>query len=144
MDKDKNNNMSNMQKISRVLVSVVSLLSLLSIASCGEGGGDSPASVANVMSVSIQPDTWTYISLSDGKTVGTSDLGDADAEKSWHNRTDWDIALCNGVIRTNSGTSGVGQGGIMSTPQGFDNVDASAVTSFNVDADTVTVIRKGN
>lgn len=134
--------MRKMQNISKIFVFVISLLSL---ASCSKGDEDNnPASTTNTMSVNIQPDTWTYISLSDGKIVGTSELGDTDAEKSWHDRTDWDVALCNDIIRTNSGTSGVGSGGIMSSPQSFDNVDASAVTSFNVDADTVTVRRIGN
>lgn len=136
---NKDYNMRKMQKISKVFIWAISLLA---IASCSDGGENS-VSTANVMSVSILPDTWTYISLSDGKTVGTSDLGDIDAEKSWQKRTDWDVALCNGAIRTNSGTSGAGKGGIMSSPQEFDNLDASAVTSFYVDADTVTVTRKG-
>lgn len=137
---NKDYNMRKMQKISKVFIWVISLLT---IASCSDAGGENSVSTANVMSVSILPDTWTYISLSDGKTVGTSDLGDIDAEKSWQKRTDWDVALCNGAIRTNSGTSGAGKGGIMSSPQEFDNLDASAVKSFYVDADTVTVIRKG-
>ena len=112
--------MRKMQKISTVFFWAISLLA---IASCSDGGEDAVST--------------------DGKTVGTSDLGDIDAEKSWQKRTDWDVALCNGAIRTNSGTSGAGKGGIMSSPQEFDNLDASAVTSFYVDADTVTVIRKG-
>ena len=142
MDKERNSTIRKIQNISKIFVFVISLLSL---ASCSKGDEDnSSTSTTNAMSVNIQPDTWTYISLSDGKIVGTSELGDTDAEKAWHDRIDWDVALCNGIIRTNSGTSGIGRGGIMSSPQSFDNVDASAVTSFNVDADTVTVRRIGN
>ena len=114
------------------------------LTSCGgDNGGDSPSSTDRVMSVRLRPDTWTYISLAKGTTVGTSDLGDTDADKAWHDRTDWDVALCNGAIRTNGGTSGKGQGAIMSTPQSFDNVDPSAITSLHADVDTVTVSRRG-
>ena len=64
--------MRKMQKISKVFVWAISLLA---IASCSDGGGENSVSTANVMSVSILPDTWTYISLSDGKTVGTDLIG---------------------------------------------------------------------
>lgn len=107
-------------------------------------GGDSPLSNEKVMHVQLQPNTWTYISLAKGATIGTSNLGDTEADKSWHDRTDWDVALCNGAIRTNGGTSGKGQGSIMSTPQNFDNVDPSAITSLHADADTVTIGRRAN
>ena len=38
----------------------------------------------------------------------------------------------------------VQQGSIMSTPQSFDNVDPSAITSLHADADTVTIDRRAN
>lgn len=116
----------------------------LALAACSDSSGNTTSGTECVMSVLLHPDTWTYISLGDGKTVGTSDLGDDEADRSWHDRTDWDIALCNGIIRTNSGTSGRGQGGIMSSPQSFDNIVPSAVASLHADTDTVTVWRKGN
>ena len=119
-------------------------LLVMGLTSCGgDEGGDSPSPADRVMHVQLRPDTWTYISLTKGVAVGTSDLGDTDADKAWHDRTDWDVALCNGAIRTNGGTSGKGQGAIMSTPQSFDNVDPSAITSLHADADTVTVARQG-
>ena len=116
----------------------------ISLTACStNNGGESPSS-ERVMHVQLQPNTWTYISLDKGATVGTSNLGDIEADKSWHDRTDWDVALCNGAIRTNGGTSGKGQGAIMSTPQNFDNVDPSAITSLHADADTVTIGRRAN
>ena len=116
----------------------------LVLAACSSDGGGTPAATDRVMSVQLHADTWTYISLGDGKMVGTSDLGDDEADRAWHDRTDWDIALCNGALRTNSGTSGRGQGGIMSSPQNFDNIVPAAVSSLHADTDTVTVWRKGN
>ena len=117
----------------------------ISLTACStNNGGESPSSNERVMHVQLQPNTWTYISLDKGATVGTSNLGDIEADKSWHDRTDWDVALCNGAIRTNGGTSGKGQGAIMSTPQNFDNVDQAAITSLHADADTVTIGRRAN
>lgn len=115
----------------------------IALASCSsDSGGDAPSRV-DLLSIQLTPDTWTYISLNNGKTVGTSELGDEAADRLWRDRTDWDIALCNGVIRTNGGTSGRGQGAITSSPQSFESVDPSAVSTLQVDADTVTVWRKG-
>ena len=92
----------------------------ISLTACStNNGGESPSSNERVMHVQLQPNTWTYISLDKGATVGTSNLGDIEADKSWHDRTDWDVALCNGAIRTNGGTSGK-------------------------DADTVTIGRRAN
>ena len=125
------------------LAAMFSAAAAIMLASCSSnGGGDAPSANERVMHASLVPDTWTYISLASGQTVGTSSLGDDEADKAWHDRTDWDVALCNGAIRTNGGTSGKGQGAIMSSPQSFENVDPSAVSSFYADADTVTVTRK--
>lgn len=118
---------------------------IIGLTACSvNNGGDSLSSNEKVMHVQLQPNTWTYISLAKGATVGTSNLGDIEADKYWHDRTDWDVALCNGAIRTNGGTSGKGQGSIMSTPQNFDNVAPSAITSLHADADTVTIGRRAN
>lgn len=133
-----------MRKTDNLLFAALVAMSIGLTACSSNNGGDSPSSNERVMRVQLHPDTWTYISLGNGTTVGTSNLGDTEADKSWHDRTDWDVALCNGAIRTNGGTSGKGQGAIMSTPQSFDNVDPSAITSLHADADTVTVGRRGN
>lgn len=34
-------------------------------------------------------------------------------DKAWAERTDWDFAICGDYIKTNSGTSGNGKGGIL-------------------------------
>lgn len=58
-------------------------------------------------------DKWTYLSLPSGETVGTSPFGSVADDEAWRQRTDWDIALCGKYLRTNSGTSGNGMGGLM-------------------------------
>ena len=64
------------------------------------------------LTVNDVPNRWTYVSLSAHEVVGSSSLGDTHEDALWMLRTDWDIAFCNGMIRTNSGSSGKGKGGI--------------------------------
>ena len=61
----------------------------------------------------VNDEIWTYISLSTGTIVGTSEFGSIKEDEEWKNRTDWDIAICGKYVRTNSGTSGNGQGGLI-------------------------------
>ena len=133
----KNKKQIVMRKTENLLFAALLAIGLTACSS--NNGSDSPSSNEMVMHVQLHPDTWTYISLSKGTTVGTSELGDAETDKLWYDRTDWDVALCNGAIRTNGGTSGKGKGAIMSMPQSFDNVAPSAITSFHADVDTVTI-----
>ena len=57
----------------------------ISLTACStNNGGESPSSNEKVMHVQLQPNTWTYLSLAKGATVGTSNLGDIEADKSWH------------------------------------------------------------
>jgi hypothetical protein len=54
---------------------------------------------------------WIYFDLRTGQ-VFNADAPNRDiAEGAQHDRTDWDIAFCGYRLRTNSGTSGIGQGG---------------------------------
>lgn len=80
------------------------------------------------------------VSLSAREVVGSSSLGDAREDALWMLRTDWDIAFCNGMIRTNSGSSGKGKGGITWTPVDYDDVDNLRAPSYQTDTrQTVTV-----
>ena len=73
----------------------------------------------------VTDSTWTYFSFVTGSVVGSSPLGDAQSDARWYKRTDWDIALCSDMIRTNSGTSGKGKGGI----QKISNRNYNAITT---------------
>jgi hypothetical protein len=81
-------------------------------------------------------DKWFYFSFEDDKFVGEGaadpEVGD-DAE--WANRTDWDIAFHRQNVRTNSGTSGKGAGGILALEtEDFDAVKSVDLTTFEADA----------
>lgn len=92
------------------------------------------------LTVDDVPNRWTYVSLSAREVVGSSSLGDTHEDALWMLRTDWDIAFCNGMIRTNSGSSGKGKGGITWTPVDYDDVDNLRAPSYLTDTrQTVTV-----
>lgn len=58
---------------------------------------------------------WLYINLRTGKTYNAAapnrDIGEGRQRDSAEVALDWDLAFCGHRLRTNSGTSGVGQGG---------------------------------
>ena len=54
--------------------------------------------------------------------MGTSAFGDSSADSEWRQRTDWDIAVCGDLIRTNSGMSGTGNGGIQVVPDDYNQL----------------------
>lgn len=49
-------------------------------------------------------------------------------------RKDWDIALCGELIRTNSGTSGVGEGGIIAIDEDYESVAIAPDTLYAIDS----------
>lgn len=92
------------------------------------------------LTVDDVPNRWTYVLLSAHEVMGSSSLGDTHEDDLWMLRTDWDIAFCNGMIRTNSGSSGKGKGGITWTPVDYDDVDNPRAPSYQTDTrQTVTV-----
>ena len=92
---------------------VISAALLLPLASCIDGGRQEPEIVGSEVEFVSVPDQWTYISLESGTVVGTGKLGDAASDAAWAIRDDWDIAICDTLLRTNGGGSGKGRGGIM-------------------------------
>lgn len=54
---------------------------------------------------------WLYLNLRTGAIMNASAPSQDIAEGQQKNRTDWDLAFCGYRMRTNSGTSGIGNGG---------------------------------
>ena len=54
---------------------------------------------------------WIYFNLRTGESFNTYTVNKDIKEGEQINRTDWDLAFCGYTMRTNSGTSGIGQGG---------------------------------
>lgn len=71
-----------------------------------------PVQTTNEMELTLEPGKWVYYRFSDRTVVGKSIIGNSNDDKEWYDRMDWDIALSENGIRTNSGESGRGYGGI--------------------------------
>ena len=54
---------------------------------------------------------WIYFNLRTGEIFNALGVNRDIKEGGQMNRTDWDLAFCGYVMRTNSGTSGIGRGG---------------------------------
>jgi len=105
---------------------------LLLLASCTSESAPSSQSVT--LSSASDDYTWTYYSFEENQMRGTSTFGDTQADSLWSQRTDWDIAICGTLIRTNSGTSGPGEGGIQEIQEDYDAVVALPTTGYQKDS----------
>ena len=113
------------------------LAALVLLASCSDGA-DNSASGQTVgksgeMNVTANDAVWTYYSIEQNKVMGTSVFGDSTADSQWKQRTDWDIAICGDLIRTNSGTSGTGNGGLQVVPQGYNELEHAPQSGYITD-----------
>lgn len=78
---------------------------------------------------------WYYFSFEKGDFVGEGKADPADGDDAkWKAKTDWDIAFHRGNVRTNGGTSGNGQGGILNAnSKDFDAIKEVPSGEFTVD-----------
>jgi len=78
---------------------------------------------------------WHYFSFSQDKVIGTGSADPANGDDAaWKQRTDWDIAFHYKDIRTNSGKSGIGQGGMLEASSSvFADVLEAPATGYTVD-----------
>lgn len=83
--------------------------------------------------ISNSNEKWVYYSLEENKQVGVSNFGDSISNKKWSERTDWDIAICGDLIRTNSGASGIGQGGIQESAEDYSTLKQAPETGYSTD-----------
>ncbi|MBF1082063.1 MAG: hypothetical protein HXL34_06385 [Prevotellaceae bacterium] len=113
------------------------LAALVLLVSCSDGADNSASGQAvgksGEMSVTANDAVWTYYSIEQNKVMGTSVFGDSTADSQWKQRTDWDIAICGDLIRTNSGTSGTGNGGLQVVPQGYNELENAPQSGYITD-----------
>lgn len=118
-----------------IIFSLLAALALL--ASCSDGADNSASGQAvgksGEMNVTANDAVWTYYSIEQNKVMGTSVFGDSTADSQWKQRTDWDIAICGDLIRTNSGTSGTGNGGLQVVPQGYNELENAPQSGYITD-----------
>ncbi len=82
----------------------------LTFVACDRSDNKTPGSGKEVK-ITTSFGKWTYFSFAKGDTVGTGSAN-AETDALWKARTDWDMAFLINNARTNSGTSGNGQGGV--------------------------------
>ena len=92
-------------------LAILTLLSLFLLASCVDDH-KAPEPVSGELEFVLSRGQWLYISLESGEVVGKGKLGDEASDAAWALRDDWDIAICDSLIRTNGGTSGMGRGAL--------------------------------
>ena len=109
----------------------------LGLFSCSDDSSDpaAPPLTNQTRTFQVSGEAWTYFNLTTGQVVGTSLLGDEAADAQWKSRTDWDVAFCGDMVRTNSGTSGRGQGGLQVIDQPYGSVLEAPYAGYAVDTD---------
>lgn len=132
------------KKIIYTILSV--LLASITFISCKDKvkNESEPVPVKRELTLTLEPGKWIYYNISDSTVMGTSDIGDTEQDAEWHDRNDWDIALSELGIRTNSGTSGRGNGGLAVISDSlYNTVKEYSLMGLEYKPDTlsVTVIR---
>ena len=121
----------------RLTAAFILAISVLS-AACQRTPGPPP--VSGEVSFALSETEWTYFSFETGGVVGTSVFGNLDQDAAWAERTDWDIAFCGDYIRTNSGASGAGLGGIQrNTTDNFFSLTEAPEEGYIIDTDDFVV-----
>lgn len=110
-------------------------LCLLSVTACSSEEEAISVPTDSYLNVSGLTNTrWHYVSLAAGKVIGTSLFGSVREDSAWAQRLDWDLALCGALIRTNSGTSGKGQGGLKKiTGTSYEFIEFPSPDTFDTD-----------
>ena len=90
---------------------ILALSATLVLAGCGQRE-EGPGPEMEVVLGGLSDTEWTYFSFESGEVVGCSAFLDEAADAAWAARRDWDFAVCGEYLRTNSGDSGCGLGGV--------------------------------
>lgn len=125
-----------------ILSAAVLLAAALLVSACdtshGPGGHGRIYSEGEIVVDDVRGQ-WTYISLREGIQVGVCALSDTLAQREWAQRTDWDIAICDGHIRTNGGISGCGEGGVTFVPEYFEEIKNPEKINCSPDSSSMEV-----
>lgn len=104
---------------------------LVSMVSCRKDDSPKvPVPVETESTIDLRIGYWTYYSIKEACTVGYGLIGDPTDDAEWFARLDWDIAFSETGIRTNSGTSGRGNGGIRVQPTVPDSLNLNEYQSY--------------
>lgn len=101
-------------------------------------GGPEPAVESELTINGLSDSVWVYFSVSKGDVVGTSTFLSESEDAEWANRKDWDFAICGDYIKTNSGASGNGRGGILrDSEHNFQTLTEAPAEGYIIDAEGI-------
>jgi hypothetical protein len=106
-------NMINLSKLTAMVI-----ICTVCLSSCGDDKDDlfkkknEPKEGIAVLDCSSYQQ-WNFFSFAQGSLIGTCDAGNEADYEAWSKRADWDLAFHRQDVKTNSGASGVGKGGIL-------------------------------
>lgn len=126
------------------IISAISAAALLLLGACSHEPGQTrvDSGSGGIIVEGLGDDRWTYFSLRESRVVGTSEFGSEEQDALWAGRSDWDIAICGEFLRTNSGTSGAGEGGIQkNTATDYYNLTVAPEDGYVQDVDDIVVRR---
>ncbi len=106
------------------------------IVSCSDDDDDPQPTESKTFSLYTKDYTkWYYFSFEENDTIGSGSANPTDSDDaSWKKRTDWDLAFHYKDVRTNSGVSGNGDGGMLEASSvKFDSVLVAPTTGYTVD-----------
>lgn len=118
-------------------------LSITLFTSCEKDPDPDPTPVG-IKSVTIDASDfsdWKYFSFATGRQIPAAEVGDYETSKT---KTNWDIAIHRGDIRTNSGLSGSGNGGALkANGTKLDDVRTIPTTGYTTDVEAQIMIEMG-
>lgn len=102
-----------------------------------DGSGDKVA-IENMVTLPLADESqWTYFSFAKGSIVGYSAFDSEEEDRQWASRNDWDIAFCGERMKTNSGTSGQGNGGVIYHENiTYDEATEAPASGYSIDVET--------
>lgn len=117
---------------SNLTASLAIILLATVISSCRHEAEEKvPEPQASSATIQLKTGCWTYYNIKEKSIIGYSLIGNDKEDQEWYGRTDWDVAFSETGIRTNSGTSGVGKGGIRLQPSVPDSLDLSELEEYH-------------
>jgi hypothetical protein len=121
-------------------------VALMCVAACNRSSDELPAPTTGT-TVEINASAWgkwVYFSFATGDTVGTDNTS-LNADATWKERLDWDIAFHRNDIRTNGGVSGNGAAGVFdANTADFNAVTTAPAGGYTTDTDVPIMIAMGS
>lgn len=125
-----------MKKTTLLLKVLLIALTTTLFVACDEDDDPKPAENDTLSLYTKDYTIWHYFSFENG-IIGTGSADPTEPDDAeWKARTDWDLAFHYKDVRTNSGKSGDGQGGMLEATQtDFTLVTEAPTSGYTVDGD---------